>query len=442
MPECLRTSWWHAQGCEESNEGPLISPRRIAVIGAGPAGLMVAETAARAGADVTVYDAMPSVGRKFLLAGRGGLNLSHSEDLEQFIERYGPAAPLLQPAIEAFPPAALRRWSEELGQETFVGTSGRVFPRSLKSSPLLRAWLRRLAGLRVRFYLRHRWVGWDKSGDIVLEAPSGRVTVRTDAVVLALGGASWPKLGSDGGWVSILEKAGIAVTPLRPANCGFIVNWSARFRDRFEGQPLKRIALTFGGRTARGEAVITRDGLEGGGIYALSASLREAIAAGGQATLTIALRPDISEAELQQRLQAPRDRQSLANVLRKKAKLSPVAIGLLHEAAASSLQKLSAISAAALAELISAVPIRLVAIEPLEGAISTAGGVSFDEIDKNFMLRRRPGAFIAGEMLDWEAPTGGYLLQACFSTGAAAGRGVLAWLRDANAPVGQDQKNS
>ncbi|HET7679365.1 MAG TPA: TIGR03862 family flavoprotein [Xanthobacteraceae bacterium] len=413
----------------------MILPRRIAVIGAGPAGLMAAETVAGSDVEVTVYEAMPSVGRKFLLAGRGGLNLTHSEDLEPFLAHYGAAAPRLRPAIESFPPAALRQWSEKLGQETFVGTSGRVFPKSLKTSPLLRAWLQRLDRSGVRFRLRHRWIGWDEGGDIIVEAPSGRVTVPADAVILALGGASWPKLGSDGGWVPILEKSGIAIVPLRPANCGFIANWTGIFRDRFEGQPLKRIALSFGGRTVRGEAIITRDGLEGGGVYALSAPLREAIAGSGEAVLTIALRPDMSAAELQQRLQAPRGKQSLSNVLRKAAKLSPVAIGLLHEAVASSSKKLNAMSAAALAELINAVPVRLVATAPIEGAISSAGGISFDEIDKNFMLRRRPGVFVAGEMLDWEAPTGGYLLQACFSTGAAAGRGVLAWLRDANAPA-------
>ncbi len=323
-----------------------------------------------------------------------------------------------------------------------MGTSGRVFPRSLKTSPLLRAWVQRLERSGVRFRLRHRWVDWDQGGAIILEGPSGPVTVQADAVVLTLGGASWPKLGSDGGWVPTLEKSGIAIAPLRPANCGFIVNWSEIFRDRFEGQPLKRIALTFGGKTVRGEALITRDGLEGGGIYALSRPLREEIAASGEAVLTIALRPDMSGTELQRRLEGPRGKQSLSNVLRKAAKLSPVAIGLMHEAAASASQKLSAMSATALAELINAVPVRLVATAPLEGAISTAGGISFDEIDKNFMLRRRSGIFVAGEMLDWEAPTGGYLLQACFSTGAAAGRGVLAWLRDADAKAEQDQNNS
>jgi len=386
---------------------------------------MAAEVAASGGAKVTVYERMPSAGRKFLLAGRGGLNLTHSEDLDQFLTHYGSAAPRLLPAIEAFPPAALRAWSGKLGQETFVGTSGRVFPKSLKTSPLLRAWLQRLDGLGVRFAFRHRWTGWDEDRDMTFDTPTGRVSVPADAVVLALGGASWPKLGSDGGWVDILAKADVGITPLRPANCGFAVKWSDLFRNRFEGQPLKRIALSFGGKTVRGEAVITRNGLEGGGIYALSAPLREAIAATGEAVLTIALRPDISSAGLQQRLEAPRGKQSLSNVLRKTAKLSPAAIGLLHEVAVLSAQKLSGMTASALAALINTVQLRLTATAPLAGAISTAGGISFDEIDDHYMLRRLPGVFVAGEMLDWEAPTGGYLLQACFSTGAAAGRGVL-----------------
>jgi uncharacterized flavoprotein (TIGR03862 family) len=400
---------------------------RIAVVGAGPAGLMAADVIASGGASVTVYEGMPSAGRKFLLAGRGGLNLTHSEELEQFLTRYAAAGERLRPAIDAFPPAILRAWCEKLGEATFVGTSGRVFPKSLKTSPLLRAWLRRLDAQGVRFALRHRWRGWEEGGAMIFDTPTGRTTVLADAVVLALGGASWPKLGSDGGWADILSKAGVSIAPLRPANCGFIANWSDVFRNRFEGRPLKRIALAFGGAAVRGEAVITRDGLEGGGIYALSAPLREAIAASGEAVLTIALRPDLSAAELQQRLEAPRGKQSLSNVLRKAAKLSPAAIGLLYEAAASSSQKLGALSPAALAALVNAVPIRLTAAAPLANAISTAGGISFDEIDGLFMLRRWPGVFVAGEMLDWEAPTGGYLLQACFSTGAAAGRGALAW---------------
>lgn len=402
---------------------------RIAIVGAGPAGLMAAETVAAAGMETTIYDAMPSAGRKFLLAGRGGLNLTHSEDFGQFIVRYGTAAPHLRPAIEAFPPAALREWAGKLGQETFVGTSGRVFPKTLKTSPLLRAWLRRLDSLGVRLMLRHRWIGWGEGNDLNMRSPAGDEIVKADAVILALGGASWPKLGSDGAGVRVLAESGIAVTALRPANCGFVVPWSAIFRDRFEGQPLKRIALSIGGVTVRGEAVVTRDGLEGGGIYALSAPLREAIVQHGEAALSISLRPGITTADLRKKLEAPRGKQSFSNFLRKSLNLSPVAIGLLNEAAAVSSQKLGEMSADRLAKLINAVPVRVLATMPIDKAISTSGGVSFDEIESNFMLRKRPGVFVAGEMLDWEAPTGGYLLQACFSTGVAAGKGAIAWLR-------------
>jgi uncharacterized flavoprotein (TIGR03862 family) len=407
---------------------PDVSLPHVAVIGAGPAGLMAAEALARGGARVTVYDRMPSVGRKFLLAGRGGLNLTHGEQLERFLARYGAAMPHLSAAIEAFPPEAVRAWCEGLGQETFVGSSGRVFPKSFKASPLLRAWLRRLDGAGVAFKPRHRWTGWDERGDLAFDAPEGRVSVAADAAVLALGGASWPRLGSVGDWVDILAKAGVAVVPLRPANCGFVSEWSEVFRDRFEGQPLKRIELSFGGQSVRGEAVITRQGLEGGGIYALSAILREAIAASGEAMLHIALRPDQPVAELRRRLETPRRKQSLSTFLRKTVNLSPPAIGLLHEAIASTSGRFAEMDASALAELINDVPVRLVGTAPLDRAISTAGGVSFGDLDESLMLRRRPGVFVAGEMLDWEAPTGGYLLQASFSTGAAAGRGALAWL--------------
>ena len=401
---------------------------KVAVIGAGPAGLMAAEVLAEGGARVTVYDRMPSVGRKFLLAGRGGLNLTHGEELDRFLTRYGAAMPRLRSVIEAFPPAAVRAWCEGLGQDTFVGSSGRVFPKSFKTSPLLRALLRRLGDGGVEFKLRHHWIGCDERGDVLFDAPEGRGVFHADAVVLALGGASWPRLGSDGGWADVLAKAGIAVTPLRPANCGFIANWSDVFRERFQGQPLKRIELSFGGQSVRGEAIITRQGLEGGGIYALSAHLREAIAATGEAVLTIALRPDLSVAELQKRLEKPRGKQSLSTFLRKTVKLSPPAMGLLHEAIASTPERFAEMDAAGLAELINAVPVRLVGTASLERAISTAGGISFDAIDETFMLRRRPGVFVAGEMLDWEAPTGGYLLQASFATGVAAARGALAWL--------------
>ncbi len=393
---------------------------------------MAAEVLARGGGRVTVYDRMPSVGRKFLLAGRGGLNLTHSEDLERLLGRYGDGEPRLRPAIEAFSPAQLRAWCEALGQTTFVGSSGRVFPRAMKASPLLRAWLRRLDSEGVAFELRHHWRGWDDDGRLLFTNAQGSLAVRAHATVLALGGASWPRLGSDGGWVAALAEAGIAVAPLRPANCGFIVRWSDVFRSRFEGQPLKRIELSFGARTVRGEALITQAGLEGGGIYALSGPLRDAIGACGEAMLQIDLRPDSSVADLERRLGAARGKQSLATFLRKTTKLSPVAIGLLREASASSSQQLSELAPAVLAALIKAVPVRLIGVAPITRAISTAGGIGFGEVDEHYMLHRRPGTFVAGEMLDWEAPTGGYLLQAAFATGAGAGRGALQWLAGAS----------
>ena len=400
----------------------------IAIIGAGPAGLMAAEVLARGGAAVTVYDAMPSAGRKFLMAGRGGLNLTHSESLPEFLKRYGAAMPHLAPAITAFPPDALRQWSEALGQPTFVGSSARVFPQAFKASPLLRAWLRRLDSTGVQFALRHRWTGWDEHGRLLFVTPEQQRAVDASATVLALGGASWPRLGSDGAWTNILSDNGVTIAPLRPANCGFTVAWSDIFRDRFEGQPLKGIELSFGSHRVRGEAIITQAGIEGGAIYALSAELREAIVSEGQARLRVALRPDLETRDLIARLSVSRGKQSLSNCLRKAAHLSPVAIGLLHEAAIASGATLSSLSMASLAALINAVPVELNGIAPTARAISSAGGIAFSELDANFMVKRLPGVFAAGEMLDWEAPTGGYLLQASFATGAAAGRGALKWL--------------
>ena len=399
-----------------------------AVIGAGPAGLMAAEVLAHGGASVTVYDAMPSAGRKLLMAGRGGLNLTHSEALPEFLKRYGEAMPRLESAIQAFPPDGLREWSEALGQPTFVGSSGRVFPKAFKASPLLRAWLRRLDSIDVQLKLRHRWTGWDEDGHLLFQTPSGINVVDARATVLALGGASWPRLGSDGAWAETLAARGVAISSLRPANCGFAVAWSDIFRDRFEGQPLKGIALRFGAQTVRGEVMVTRTGLEGGAVYALSADLREGIASTGQATLGIALRPDLQINDLIARLAAPRGKQSFSNWLRKAAHLSPVAIGLLQEAATMVGVPLSSLSPENIAGLVNAVPIELTGVAPIARAISTAGGIAFDELDADFMIRRLPGVFAAGEMLDWEAPTGGYLLQASFATGAAAGRGVLKWL--------------
>ncbi len=338
------------------------------------------------------------------------------------------ARPLLEPAITAFSPDRLREWSEALGQPTFVGSSGRVFPQAFKASPLLRAWLRRLDSLGVQFALRHRWTGWDENGHLLFQTPDGQRVVEAGATVLALGGASWPRLGSDGAWVETLAARGVTVSKLRPANCGFTVTWSDIFRDRFEGQPLKGAALSFGVYIVRGEAMITRTGIEGGAIYALSAELREAILSRGRATLHVALRPDLDMNDLVARLSTPRGKQSFSNFLRKATHLSPVAIGLLQEAAMASGATLSSLSTASLAGLINAVPIELNGVAPIARAISTAGGIAFSELDADFMIRRLPGVFAVGEMLDWEAPTGGYLLQASFATGAAAGRGVLKWL--------------
>ncbi len=394
----------------------------VCIVGAGPAGLMAAETVARGGLPVVVYDAMPSAGRKFLMAGRGGLNLTHSEDLERFLDRYGGARARLRAAIEAFPPDQLRAWAEGLGQKTFVGSSGRVFPEAMKASPLLRAWLRRLGELGVRLLLRHRWTGWSESGALTFDAPQGAVSVEADATVFALGGASWPRLGSDGGWIDVFRGAGIAVAPLRPANGGVSVRWSQVMRERFAGAPLKRIAISFGGKCARGEAVVSRGGLEGGAIYALSGILRDALDRDGKALIHIDLRPDMSADHLAARLDRPRGRQSLATFLRKAANLAPVATGLLHEAG-----KPAVLPPRELAALIKAVPVTLAGMAPLARAISTAGGISLDEVDGHFMLRKMPGTFAAGEMLDWEAPTGGYLLQASFATGLAAGKGALAF---------------
>ena len=402
--------------------------KTVAVIGAGPAGLMAADVLSAGGVAVTVYDRMPSAGRKFLLAGRGGLNLTHSEHLDLLLSRYGEARPHLEAVIRRFPPDALRAFSEQLGQPTFVGSSGRVFPQALKASPLLRAWLRALQARGVAFRLRHHWRGWNDSGELVFASPTGPVMSRSDATVLALGGASWPRLGSDGGWAGLLHQQGIAVAPLKAANVGFEVAWSERFRASFAGQPLKNIALSFEGHTVRGEAVVTRDGLEGGAIYALSAPLREAILRDGTAVLKLSLKPDLDSAALRARLERPRRKQSVSTYLRKSLGLPAVATGLVHEAAMATKTSPAAMPPAALAEFINELPLRLTGIRPIERAISTAGGIKFAELEGYLMLRRKPGVFVAGEMLDWEAPTGGYLLQACFATGAAAAHGVLKWL--------------
>jgi uncharacterized flavoprotein (TIGR03862 family) len=401
--------------------------KQAVVIGAGPAGLMAAEVLCVAGLGVTIYDQMPSVGRKLLLAGRGGLNLTHSEPLEQFLTRYGEAMPHLAAAIAAFPPSALRAWAEVLGQETFIGSSGRVFPKAMKASPLLRAWLRRLSDAGVTWRQRHRWQGF-RDQQLVFSSLNGEVLADPDVTVLALGGGSWPSLGSNGAWVDVLARENVAVAPLQPANCGFRVGWSDTFRARFEGQPLKGIALEFDGRSVRGEALVTSSGLEGGAVYAVSAGLRDAVLRNGEAMLHVALRPDSAAAELEARLAKPRGKQSMSTFLRKALNLPPVAIGLLQEASAATGEILGALSPYELAARVNRCPVRIIGIAPIARAISSAGGIPFAAIDECLMLRAKPGVFVAGEMLDWEAPTGGYLLQACFATGAAAGKGAVQWV--------------
>ena len=393
----------------------------IAVIGAGPAGLMAAEIIARGGRSVTVFDHMPSAGRKLLMAGRGGLNLTHAEPLDVFLTRYGAAEARLTPAIRAFPPDALRGWAEGLGQSLFVGSSGRVFPRAMKASPLLRAWLRRLADLGVQVAYRHRWEGFGADAHWLLFA--GSAPIRAEGVVLACGGASWPRLGSDGGWDAPLADRGMTVAPFEPANCGFTIGWTDIFRERFAGTPLKSVALHGYGQVARGDAVVTAYGIEGGAVYPLSRVLRDTIADRGEALVTLDLRPDLAEAALATKLRALRPRDSLSNGLRRTLSLAPVGINILREAG-----PLPPRDPAALAALIKAVPLRLTGCQGLDRAISSAGGLAWDEVDDRFMVRRLPGVFVAGEMLDWEAPTGGYLLQACMATGAAAGHGMLDWL--------------
>jgi uncharacterized flavoprotein (TIGR03862 family) len=375
---------------------------------------MAAEVLARAGAEVTVFERMPSVGRKLLLAGRGGLNLTHTEALDDFLDRYGPARPRLEAAIRAFGPDDLRAWAAGLGEDTFVGSSGRVFPTSFRATPLLRAWLRRLDELGVDIRVRHAWQGW---GDDQLRF--------ADATVLALGGGSWPRVGSDGAWTGTLAGAGIDVRPLRPANCGFSTRWSDAFRTRFAGSPLKNVRLSGAGGSARGDAMVTDAGIEGGAVYALAAGLRDAIEVGGETELLVDLHPDRTVDDLTHRLANRRAKDSLSSALRR-AGVAPVGIGLAREATGNLLPD----EPAELAALLKAVPLRLVGVQPLDRAISSAGGIALDEVDDAFMLRRRPGTFVAGEMLDWEAPTGGYLLQATFSTAVAAARGAVAWVEE------------
>jgi len=386
--------------------------KTAAVIGAGPAGLMAAEVLSAGGVAVTVYDRMPSVGRKFLMAGRGGLNLTHSEPLDIFIARYGAAATQLTPMLEAFPPLALTQWANTLGAETFTGSSGRIFPEAMKASPLLRSWLERLNRQNVQLRLRHDWRGWS-DGALCFHTPDGDVTHTHDVTILALGGASWPRLGADGGWMTLLAEKGVKIAPLRPANMGFNVAWSEHFRTRFAGQPLKNVGLRFGHHTARGDAMITRYGIEGGAVYTLSSALREALACANPIALDIDLRPDLSQQQIEIRLARPQGKDSRANYLRKSVGLSPMETNLLRETGTPP-------------DRLKSVAVTLTGHQPIARAISTAGGISFDALDDTLMLKAIPGTYAVGEMLDWEAPTGGYLLQACFSTAVFTARAILA----------------
>ena len=398
------------------------------VIGGGPAGLIAAEVLARAGVAVTVHDRMPSVGRKFLLAGHGGLNITHSEDRERFVARYGASAERLAPMLAVFGPQDLRDWCAGLGEPTFVGSSGRVFPQAFRTTTLFRAWLARLTELGVRIETRQRWAGWTTDGGLRLIGADGEVSEAAgDVTIFALGGASWPRLGSDGGWVGPFSERGVTVTPLRPANVGVRVEWTAVFADRFEGRPLKHVALTVRGRSGRpvrGDAMVTRTGLEGGPVYAIGAAIRDALDSGGRCVLEVDLRPDLTVDQLTDRLRHRRPKDSASTWLRRSIGLDPVAIGLLRESSGGALPGEAAVTA----ELVKAVPVVVAATMPIDRAISTAGGIAWSEVDESLMLRALPGTFVAGEMLDWEGPTGGYLLQASFSTGVVAAQGALSWL--------------
>ncbi|MDO9387773.1 MAG: TIGR03862 family flavoprotein [Thiobacillus sp.] len=421
--------------------------RTVAVIGGGPAGLMAAEVLTQGGVQVDLYDAMPSPGRKFLLAGVGGMNITHSEPFNIFLSRYGARAETVQPLLEAFPPDALREWAQGLGVETFVGSSGRVFLKDMKAAPLLRAWLHRLREAGVRFHVRHRWLGWCEDGALRFaapqgdsgplracvesDAPGGELAVKADAVVLALGGGSWAKLGSDGAWVPLLAQRGVEVAPLLPSNCGFDVagGWSQHLKSRFAGQPLKTVALRFtdaagNSHARRGELMLSDSGIEGSLVYALSAQLRDTIAAQGAVTLQLDLAPDKTLERVIAEVAHPRGARSLSSHLQSRAGIRGAKMALLREILSP--DRLN--DPLKLANAIKSLPLTLAAPRPLDEAISSAGGVRFEVLDKNLMLRKLPGVFCAGEMLDWEAPTGGYLLTACFASGRAAGRGALNYL--------------
>jgi uncharacterized flavoprotein (TIGR03862 family) len=410
--------------------------KAIAVIGGGPAGLIAAEVLAQGGVRVDLYDAMPSVGRKFLLAGVGGMNITHSEPFDAFLSRYGARAETIRPLLEAFSPDALCEWIHGLGVETFVGSSGRVFPKDMKAAPLLRAWLHRLRESGVRFHVRHRWLGWDTDGALRFASPQGEMNVQADALVLALGGGSWAKLGSDGAWVPLLAQRGVDVAPLLPSNCGFDVanGWSEHLRSRFAGQPLKAVALRFTDAAGRvhvrkGELMLSDGGTEGSLVYALSAPLRDMIAAQGDVTVQLDLAPDKTLERVVAEVAHPRGARSLSSHLQSRVGIKGAKMALLRELLPA--QDMN--DSIKLAHAIKSLPLTLVAPRPLDEAISSAGGVRFEALDEHLMLRVLPGVFCAGEMLDWEAPTGGYLLTACLASGRAAGQGALNYLNMQNA---------
>jgi uncharacterized flavoprotein (TIGR03862 family) len=400
--------------------------RSAAVVGGGPAGLMAAEVLATAGVAVTVYEHMPSIGRKLLLAGRTGLNITHHEPIETMVSRYRVEDDHVAAALASFGPTELRAWCASLGQPTFVGSTGQVFPESWRATPLLRAWINRLTELGVSINARRRWLGWDGGRLLFASADGTTEAVTTGVTVLALGGASWPRVGSDGTWVDLVRNAGVLVHDLRPSNCGMRIGWTTHFAGRFAGVPMKNIAIAVGDTRVRGDAMVTSHGIEGGPVYVQSAAIRDVLDRDGRCPVTVDLQPDLTTAEVRARLAGGRPKDSIASLLRHTLALAPCAVSLLREATANRVPT----DPDSLADLVKAVPLTIEATMPIDRAISSAGGIAMCEIDDAFMLRRLPGTFVAGEMLDWDAPTGGYLLQASFSTAVAAARGALAWLAD------------
>lgn len=396
---------------------------KVAIIGGGPAGLMAADVLIHRGITVDLFDAMPSLGRKFLMAGKSGLNLTHAEPVEQFLTHFGESRADIEQAIEHFPPDAVRDWAAGLGTETFVGSSGHVFPKSMKAAPLLRAWIRDLRAGGMQAHVRHKWRGWDERGDLIFETPAGKKMINAEATILALGGASWPQLGSDASWLPHLKDQGIDVLPFEPANSGFNHAWSDHFKERFAGAPIKSVALTAGDERLSGECVVTEHGLEGSGIYQHARTLREEIKRNGEAELYLDLVPDVSLDKVTARLSKPRGSKSFSTYLKKTVFLSGVKANLLRECAADQLGDIET-----LAKAIKRLPVKLTSPRPIDEAISSAGGIAFDAVDEGFMLKAKPGTFITGEMLDWEAPTGGYLLNACFALGRACGVATTKYL--------------